>query len=80
MKNQHGRKSLFSHWHLYLQPLFLLPPIQRHRQRQLTSETCKAELIDINTATKAELSALPGIGDVYSQKIIDGRPYARRIN
>jgi DNA uptake protein ComE-like DNA-binding protein len=38
----------------------------------------KAELIDINTATKAELSALPGIGDVYSQKIIDGRPYAKK--
>jgi competence protein ComEA len=38
----------------------------------------KAELIDINTATKAELSALPSIGDVYSQKIIDGRPYAKK--
>jgi competence protein ComEA len=38
----------------------------------------KTALIDINTATKAELSALTGIGDVYSQKIIDGRPYARK--
>ena len=38
----------------------------------------KAELIDINAATKAELSALPSIGDVYSQKIIDGRPYAKK--
>jgi competence protein ComEA len=31
--------------------------------------------IDINSATKEELSKLPGIGDAYSQKIIDGRPY-----
>ena len=35
----------------------------------------KAELIDINSATKQELMALPGIGDAYSQKIIDNRPY-----
>jgi competence protein ComEA len=32
-------------------------------------------LIDINSASKAQLATLPGIGDVYSQKIIDGRPY-----
>jgi competence protein ComEA len=34
-----------------------------------------ASQIDINSATKDQLSSLPGIGDVYSQKIIDGRPY-----
>jgi competence protein ComEA len=36
----------------------------------------KAELVDINTATAAELKALPGISDSDSAKIIQGRPYA----
>ncbi|SDR51095.1 Helix-hairpin-helix motif-containing protein [Rhizobiales bacterium GAS191] len=32
-------------------------------------------LLDLNSATKKELSALPGIGDVRSDAIIKGRPY-----
>lgn len=32
-------------------------------------------LLDINTATKEELMKLPGIGEVYSDKIIKNRPY-----
>jgi DNA uptake protein ComE-like DNA-binding protein len=38
----------------------------------------KPKLLDINSATEAELKQLPGIGDAYAKKIVENRPYARK--
>ena len=38
----------------------------------------KKEPLDINSAPEADLKELPGIGDAYAKKIVDGRPYKRK--
>ena len=47
---------------------------------KMAADAQSGDLLDINSATKEQLDALPGIGEAYSQKIIDGRPYAKKTD
>ncbi|WP_263411575.1 ComEA family DNA-binding protein [Terriglobus tenax] len=66
---------------LALVPVLLAPSFttaQAAKAKPLAAKADASMLIDINTASADQLKAIPGIGDAYSKKIIDGRPYANK--
>ena len=40
----------------------------------------QARLVNINTASRAELKTLPGIGDAEAERIVANRPYATKTH
>jgi competence protein ComEA len=80
------KKKMFSRILVALFVLSLLSGVGATQATAQSSATktaaaaSSADLLDINSATKDQLDALPGIGAAYSQKIIDGRPYAKKTD
>lgn len=58
-----------------------LPPEQVKNKKPVTPANTKtaqqaaAKLVDINSASKAELMKLPGVSEAEAAKIVAGRPY-----
>lgn len=54
------------------------PAEKKVDSKPAAEKAAKGALVDINSATDAELKAIPGLGDAYIAKIVVGRPYANK--
>ncbi|MCU1320652.1 MAG: hypothetical protein JWM43_301 [Acidobacteriaceae bacterium] len=57
---------------------FAAPVVAQAAAKATAAAVDKSAKIDINTASIDQLKAFPGIGDAYSKRIVDGRPFANK--
>src|SRR5205823_3025656 len=63
---------------LFTLPLAPVALAQKAKAAATAAAATPDNKLDINTATADQLKAFPGIGDAYSKRIIDGRPYTAK--
>jgi DNA uptake protein ComE-like DNA-binding protein len=54
------------------------PPQKKATPKTPATAATSTKLLDINSASEADLKQLPGIGDAYAAKIVKGAPYQRK--
>lgn len=56
-------------------------PSETHKMtpaEKSSTPTAKGQTVDLNSASKKDLAALPGVGPDYAQTIIDARPFGSK--
>ena len=71
----------FLHSRLFALALLFTLPLTVMAQKPAKAAAVAAtpdNKLDINTATVDQLKAFPGIGEAYSKRIVEGRPYTAK--
>ena len=58
----------------------VMPPGHPPSPQQKAAPAAPIKRVDINSASRAELKTLPGIGDAEATRIIAGRPYLTKVD
>jgi DNA uptake protein ComE-like DNA-binding protein len=58
----------------------LAQPKQPAAKSDKAAASTKKEPLDINSASEEQLKTLPGISEAHAKKIVEGRPYAKKVD